>query len=70
VRDGRYDIAIENFSQAINLDPQLDSAYFNRGLAYHSKGDSDRAVEDIKKSQALNPDNPEYGEKLRELGIL
>ncbi|MDX1574953.1 MAG: tetratricopeptide repeat protein, partial [Kiloniellales bacterium] len=70
VRDGRYDIAIENFSQAINLDPELDSAYFNRGLAYHSKGDTDRAAEDIKKSHALNPDNPQYGEKLRELGIL
>lgn len=70
VRDGRYDIAIENFSEAIRLDPELDSAYFNRGLAYQSKGDAGRAAEDIKKSYALNPDNPAYGEKMRELGIL
>ena len=70
VRDGRYEIAIENFSQAIRLDPELDSAYFNRGLAYHSQGDADRAAADLRKSYTLNPDNPEYGRKMRELGIL
>jgi TPR repeat protein/Flp pilus assembly protein TadD len=70
VRDGRYDIAIENFSEAIRLDPESDSAYFNRGLAYQSKGESERAAADIKKSHALNPDNPAYGQKMRELGIL
>jgi Tfp pilus assembly protein PilF len=52
------------------LDPELDSAYFNRGLVYHSTGDSDRAAEDIRRSHALDPDNPEYGKKMRELGIL
>ena len=43
------DKAIADFSEAIRLDPELDSAYYNRGYAYAKKGDSDRAIPIIRR---------------------
>lgn len=37
--------AIADYDRAIDLDPQLVQAYFNRGLAYVDKGDLDRAID-------------------------
>ncbi|MFN2182777.1 MAG: tetratricopeptide repeat protein, partial [Anaerolineae bacterium] len=41
------DLAIENYTKAIALDPQDAEAYSDRGLAYHDKGDYDRAIADF-----------------------
>lgn len=53
----RPDLAIEEFSTAIELDPQYDLAYYNRGLAYYSTGDLGRSLADISKAIELRPDN-------------
>jgi len=50
---------ISHYSQVIQLDPDFAVAYFNRGLAYYSKGDPDRAVSDWNAAIRLNPADAE-----------
>lgn len=38
--------AVQNFTEAIRLNPDYAEAYYNRGLIYHSKGELDRAIKD------------------------
>ena len=52
---GDYDLAIQAFTKAIALNPNLAMAYSNRGGAYRDKGDYDRAIEDCSRAIALNP---------------
>ena len=40
-------LAIEDFDEAIRLDPQDAGAYSNLGLAYNTKGDYDRAIAEL-----------------------
>ena len=49
------DEAIEDYTRAINLDPNYVEAYKNRGMAYRNKGDYDLAIEDFGKAIQLNP---------------
>lgn len=51
-----YDGALENFNQAIKLNPQHAAAYYDRGRAYHAQGDYDRAFTDYNRAIQLNPD--------------
>jgi tetratricopeptide (TPR) repeat protein len=48
--------AIEDFDQALDLNPNLLFGYWNRGLAYEANGDRDKAVADLNKALSLNPD--------------
>jgi lipoprotein NlpI len=48
--------AIEDFSQAIQLDPNDDQALNNRGAAYMTIGDNDRAIQDYDQAIRLNPE--------------
>jgi len=50
-----YDRAIEDYGQAIHLNPNYTEAYYNRGNAYYYKGDYDRAVADYDQAIRLNP---------------
>ena len=51
--------AIEHYSHAIELDPNYAEAYTNRGLAYQSKDEYDRAIRDHNKAINLNPNYAE-----------
>ena len=53
--EGRLDKAIEDYTKAIELNPQHANAYHNRGLAWSKKGDRDKAIEDYNKAIELNP---------------
>ena len=44
------DGAISDFTQAIELDPNLAEAYFNRAAAWRAKGEGDNALADFNKS--------------------
>ena len=64
--------AIEHYSNAIKLNPQMAGAYYNRGLAYYSNNNEvERAIKDYNKAIELNPEFAEaylgraivYGEK-------
>jgi len=52
-----YDKAIENFDQALKLNPNLAEAYNNRGNAYRHKGEFDKAIDDYNKALKLNPND-------------
>ena len=49
---GKYQYAIQDYNQSIQIDPQTTSAYNNRGLSYAELGDYKRAVQDY--DQAVN----------------
>src|SRR5882757_8265486 len=44
---GNYDRAIEDYGEAIRLDPKYATAYNNRGQSYNRKGEHDRAISDL-----------------------
>jgi len=52
---GDYDRAIQNYDEAIRLDPKSADAFAGRGSAYLLKGDYDRAIQDYNEAIRLNP---------------
>ena len=50
-----YDRAIEDYNQALKLNPKLVAAFNNRGIAYGNKGEYDRAIADYNQALKLNP---------------
>ena len=53
---GKIDALIVKFTDAINLDPDIESLYFNRASLYDSKGDFANAEADYKKAIELKPE--------------
>ena len=53
-KKGDYGGAIEDFNQAIKLNPNF-ATYYNRGLVRHYSGDEIGAIEDFNQSIKLNP---------------
>ncbi len=49
-----YQLAIQDFNDAIRLNPQAD-AYYSRGVAYRKLGQFERAIEDFDEAIRLNP---------------
>jgi tetratricopeptide (TPR) repeat protein len=54
---GQPDRAIEDYDQAIRLNPNHAKAFYNRGVAYAIKRQHDRAIEDFDHVIGLNPDD-------------
>jgi tetratricopeptide (TPR) repeat protein len=54
----KYDVAIDDLSQAVKLDPNDVWAHANRAIAYVWKRDFDGAAKDIAAAKAIAPDNP------------
>jgi tetratricopeptide (TPR) repeat protein len=50
-----YGRAIENFSEAIKLDPKYFQAYNYRGKTYSSRGENNYAITDFSQAIQLNP---------------
>jgi tetratricopeptide (TPR) repeat protein len=56
-RDGKNaDLKIKGCSALIKADGKDAMAFYNRGSAYHSKGEVDRAITDYDKAIGLKPD--------------
>ena len=54
---GQLGMAIEAYSNAINLNPHNANTYNNRGIAYAEKGKLDNAIEDYNITIQLRPDD-------------
>jgi tetratricopeptide (TPR) repeat protein len=54
---GQYDRAIQDYDQAVRLDPNYANAYNNRGIAYANKGQYDRAIQEYNQGLSLDPDD-------------
>lgn len=50
---GNKDAAIENYNQAIELNPAVADPYYNRGLAYSAQGKKATALKDFQKAADL-----------------
>jgi tetratricopeptide (TPR) repeat protein len=50
-----WDTAIEEYSEAIRLDPRFGRAYCGRGTAYLKKRDFDAAIADYSEAIRMNP---------------
>jgi tetratricopeptide (TPR) repeat protein len=57
-RQDKNDLAMEEFTKAIELNPDYDLAYYNRALLYYFDGDLDRSLAEYNKALELRPDNP------------
>jgi len=53
---GDYNRAIEDYSLAINYNPEYAKPFNNRGVAFQKKGDFDRAIADFNQAIKLKPD--------------
>jgi tetratricopeptide (TPR) repeat protein len=49
----KYDLAIADYTKAIELDPKDDVAYFNRGDCYDKQGEYGKAEADFAKAEEL-----------------
>ena len=56
---GEYDLAIEDFTKAIELKPDYEIAYNNRGAVYRAKGEHDLAIKDCNEAIQLKQDYAE-----------
>jgi len=54
-RDGRKEEALEDFDAAIELYPDLEAAYYNRGLEHLKAGELEAAKADLTKAIELHP---------------
>jgi tetratricopeptide (TPR) repeat protein len=52
---GNYDRAIEDYDQALRLDPGYALSYYNRGDAYRRLGEYRQAIEDYDQALRLDP---------------
>jgi tetratricopeptide (TPR) repeat protein len=52
---GDHDRAIQDFNEAIRLNPNFERAYCHRGNAYTVKEEYDRAIQDFNEAIQLNP---------------
>jgi tetratricopeptide (TPR) repeat protein len=59
LNQGNANLALEKFSAALKLDPELPEAYINRGIALRRLGQYVEAVEDLDKALKLAPKSPE-----------
>jgi tetratricopeptide (TPR) repeat protein len=56
-RQGNNDSAMEEFTRAIELDPEYYFAYYNRALVHNQRGELESSLADYNKAIELHPDN-------------
>ncbi len=64
---GAFRRAINDFTGAIELAPNLDAAFFDRGRAYERSGQRSLAWQDFRKAVELNPSIAAYQDKLEQI---
>lgn len=54
---GDFNSTLNDYTQAIEIDPNLAEAYNNRGITYKNKGDADSAMKDYNKAIKTDPNH-------------
>ncbi|MEH2272757.1 MAG: tetratricopeptide repeat protein, partial [Nostoc sp.] len=52
-RQGNHKLAIADFNQALQINPNLADAYGSRGLAEYALGDRKNAINDLEQAASL-----------------
>jgi lipoprotein NlpI len=66
-KSGQPERALEDYNQAIALDPSYSDAYLFRGMLYQKKGQADNAIKDFSRSILLDPSS---GKAYFNLGVI
>lgn len=61
-----YVLAVLNFDEAIDLDPQYALAYYNRGISYYNIGNRNQAISDLVRALELGL-SPDFEQEARAL---
>ena len=68
---GSYELAIEDETRAIEIDPTNARAYNNRGVSYRELGDFEQSIKNFTKAIELNPQHPNpYYNRAKDYGAL
>ena len=59
-RNGSYELAIADYSQAIERNPGFAEAHYNRGSSYYELGRYEEAIADLTMAIELNPNDARY----------
>jgi tetratricopeptide (TPR) repeat protein len=70
MKSGRYDLAINDFTQVIIGNPNHSNAYYNRAVSYQKMGQTDKACDDFNKVLELSNDTNSRERADYNLGIL
>ena len=54
----RFELALADYSKAIELQPDFADAYINRGVTHGKMGDLERSLTDLSEGIHLNPNDP------------
>jgi tetratricopeptide (TPR) repeat protein len=54
-RNGNYPMAVEEFTKAVEINPNYADAYHNLANTYQMMGQEDKAIENYDKALAINP---------------
>ena len=63
--NGQYDVAVKNYSSAIEIDPNRIYFYYHRGLAHKALGEKAQAIADFNQCISMKP----IAEAYYEIGI-
>lgn len=58
-KQGKLDLAIAEYTEALRIDPKHAGAHFGRGMCYGNKGELDNAQLDFDETTRLNPKHTE-----------
>ena len=55
-QQGNLEQAIDDYTHAVEINPQYANAFFNRGISYAERGNNPRAIADLESYLRLTPD--------------
>ncbi|WP_152606988.1 tetratricopeptide repeat protein [Microcystis aeruginosa] len=50
---GKSDLALSDYNQALNINPRLAYAYYNRGVLYYFRLEREKAIRDLRQAAEL-----------------
>ncbi len=59
-RNGSYEVAIADYSKAIEIDPSFAEAHYNRGFSFFELRHYEEAIADLTRAIELNPNEARY----------
>jgi tetratricopeptide (TPR) repeat protein len=66
----KYNLAVDHFTEAIQVAPNYTEAYYSRGLSYQAMGNTSLAIPDFQQCLRINPDYTPAQAELKQLNKL